>query len=57
MQEELSMELKPLESCRLPRSAPPGYEQCVAAEMERRASYVASPLAMAALFGWDEEEE
>lgn len=34
---------------------PPSYEQCVAKPVAPRADYVASPLAMAALFAWDDE--
>jgi hypothetical protein len=36
---------------------PPSYEQCVAPATGPRADYVASPLAMAALFDWDEDED
>lgn len=34
---------------------PPSYEQC--AEVSVRTGYVISPLAMGALFDWDEEED
>jgi hypothetical protein len=61
-QEDDSMELKPLEhdDSSLPVSLPvlpPSYEQCVAAVVGPRADYVASPLAVAALFDWDEEDD
>ena len=51
------MELNPLESCPVSRPVPPSYAQCVAAVVERRADYVASPLAVAALFCWDDEDD
>jgi hypothetical protein len=36
---------------------PPGYEQCAASPASPRADFVASPLAMAALFDWEDEED
>lgn len=36
---------------------PPSYEQCVARAADPRAVYVASPLAVAALFDWDDEDD
>jgi hypothetical protein len=36
---------------------PPSYDQCVAAVAEPKADYVISPLAMAALFDWDDDED
>jgi len=36
---------------------PPSYEECVAKPSEPRADYVIPPLAMAALFAWEEDEE
>lgn len=36
---------------------PPSYEQCVAAPTGMRSEYVATPLAMAALFTWDEDDD
>ncbi len=38
-------------------SVPPGYEQCVAKSIGPRADYVISPLAMAVLFDWEEDED
>ena len=50
------MEPKPQESRPVFVLVPPSYEQCLAAVCPR-ADYVASPLAVAALFGWDEEDD
>jgi hypothetical protein len=36
---------------------PPSYEECVAQPSEPRADYVIQPLAMGALFAWEDEEE
>jgi len=36
---------------------PPSFEQCAAAGASSRADYVISPLAMGALFDWDDEED
>jgi hypothetical protein len=36
---------------------PPSYEECASTAVCPRADYVASPLAVAALFGWDEEDD
>jgi hypothetical protein len=36
---------------------PPSYEQCVATVANPKADYVISPLAMAALFAWDEDDD
>jgi hypothetical protein len=42
-----------------PLPVPPSYEECVAAEPVRHAKYdlVVSPLELALLFDWDEEDE
>jgi hypothetical protein len=56
-QEEDSMELNPLEYCPVSVRVPPSYEQCASAVVSPRTDYVASPLAVAALFGWDEEDD
>jgi hypothetical protein len=56
-QEEDSMEPNPLEYCPVSGLVPPSFERCAAAVVRPRADYVASPLAMAALFGWDEEDD
>jgi hypothetical protein len=53
--EGASMELNPQESRPVFVHVPPSYEQCAAAPVGSRAEFVASPLAMAALFGWDDE--
>ena len=34
----------------------PSYEQCVAQAMSPKADYVISPLAMAKLFAWDDND-
>jgi hypothetical protein len=49
------MDLNPQESRPVFVHVPPSYEQCAAAPVGSRAEFVASPLAMAALFGWDDE--
>jgi hypothetical protein len=36
---------------------PPSYEQCADAATSPRADYVIPPLAMGALFDWDDEED
>ncbi len=36
---------------------PPSYEQCANAGASLRADYVISPLTIAALFDWDDEED
>lgn len=36
---------------------PPSYEQSVAEPISLKADYVVSPLAMAELFAWDEEQD
>lgn len=51
------MEPNPLESRPVLVRVPPGYGQFDAAPDCPRADYVASPLAMAALFQWDEEDD
>ena len=51
------MELDPLEYRPVSVPAPPSYELCTTAVVRPRADYVASPLAVAALFGWDEEDD
>ena len=44
-----------------PRSSlpipPPGYEQCVGKPAAPRAEYVVSPIVVAALFAWDDEDD
>jgi hypothetical protein len=55
--EDDSMDLKPLESRHVFLHVPPSYEQCVTTVVCPRSDYVASPLAVAALFGWDEEDD
>jgi hypothetical protein len=54
--EEISMstEIIAFQPSSLP--IPPSYEQCARAA-DPRAVYVASPLAVAALFEWDEEDD
>jgi hypothetical protein len=56
-QQEDSMELNSLETRNVFVRVPPSYEQYAAAVVCPRADYVASPLAVAALFGWDEEDD
>lgn len=52
---ELWMNLEAEESERsLP--IPPSYEQCVVDVSGTRADFVASPLAMAALFDWEDDD-
>jgi hypothetical protein len=53
----IAMALNPQEYCPVSVPAPPSYEQCVAAVVSPRADYVASPLAVAALFDWEEEDD
>ncbi len=36
---------------------PPSYEECVATVADPQADYVISPLAMAALFDWDDDDD
>ncbi len=36
---------------------PPSYEQCVAGAVGPKADYVVSPLEMAVLFDWDEDDD
>jgi hypothetical protein len=57
IQEENFMDLDPL--CYGPPHppVPPGYDQCAATPVTPKADYVVSPLAMAALFDWDDEDE
>jgi hypothetical protein len=57
--EDDPMELNPLENAHpaQPLFVPPSYEQCVAVVVGRRADCVASPLAVAALFDWDDEDD
>lgn len=53
------MSTEPIKFASEPSSAvaPPSYEQCVAQAISPQANYVASPLAMAMLFAWDDEDE
>jgi len=51
------MELNSPESRHVFVHVPPSYEQRAAEVVCPRADYVASPLAVAALFGWDEEDD
>jgi hypothetical protein len=46
-----------IESDRWFGAAPPSYEQCVAAPTGTRADYVATPLAMAALLTWEDDDD
>jgi hypothetical protein len=56
--EEISiMSPEPIEHDRFSLPVPPGYEQCAASPASPRADFVASPLAMAALFDWEDEED
>ena len=41
----------------LPSHAPPSFEECVDSRISPQADFVISPLALAELFAWDEEEE
>jgi len=49
------MDTGPMKHDHASASVPPGYEQCVAGSIGPRADDVISPLAMAALFDWDDE--
>jgi len=40
-----------------PLPIPPSYEQCTAKPVAPRADYIASPLAVSALFDWDDEDD
>jgi hypothetical protein len=51
------MSPEPIEYSYAPLLVPPSYEQSVAEPIGLRADYVVSPLAMAELFAWDEEED
>jgi len=53
---ENSMDLDPLCYGPLHPPVPPSYEQCVATAVSPKADYVVSPLAMAAMFDWDDED-
>jgi hypothetical protein len=55
--EEDSMEPNPREYRHVFVHVPPSYEQSAASVVCPLADYVASPLAMAALFGWDDEDD
>jgi hypothetical protein len=55
--EDDSMELNPLEHCQVALPVPPSYGQCAAAVVSPRVDCVVSPLAVAALFNWDEEDD
>jgi hypothetical protein len=50
------MDTQALELNSSPLPVPPSYEECVVAHGPR-ADYIVSPLAMAALFCWDEDDE
>jgi hypothetical protein len=51
------MDTDPLDYVRPLLPVPPSYEQCVATATGPRADYVASPLDVAALLIWDDEDE
>ncbi len=55
-QEDDFVETRRLKHDDLSRPVPPSYEQCVAESIGPRADYVISPLLMAALFDWDDEQ-
>lgn len=52
----LGMDPEPVEIGPILLAVPPSYEQSVATAVGWRADYVVSPLEMAALFDWDDEE-
>jgi hypothetical protein len=56
-QEETTVNADPLNYDDAYPPVPPSYEQCVAPATGPQADYVVSPLAMAALFDWDEDDE
>jgi hypothetical protein len=51
------MSAEPIRSEQSSLPVPPSYEQCVVEPTGSRADYVASPLEMAALFDWDDEDD
>jgi hypothetical protein len=55
-QKDDSMDIEPTHYRSVP-PIPPSYDQCVATVADPKADYVISPLAMAALFAWDEDDE
>jgi hypothetical protein len=55
--EKILMSPDPMEYERRPLAVSPSYEQCVAAPTGPRADYVVTPLAMAALLTWEEEDD
>jgi hypothetical protein len=57
LSEENSMSTEIITLPPLSLPVPPSYEQCTAGAVDPRADYVASPLAMAALFAWDDEDD
>jgi hypothetical protein len=56
-QEDDFVEISRLKLDDLSASVPPGYEECVAESIGPRADYVISPLGVAALFDWDDEQD
>lgn len=50
------MDLDPLCYGLLHPPVPPSYEQCVVTNVSPKADYFVSPLAMAALFDWDDDD-
>lgn len=58
LEEVFLMSPEPIERDQYSLPVPPGYEQCAApSSTSPRADYVASPLAVAALFDWDDDED
>ena len=51
------MDMDPMEYDHRTAPVPPSYEQCVGSSFGLQADYVASPLEVAALFDWDEEDD
>jgi hypothetical protein len=47
----------PGSSLPMPPVPPPSYEQCTAKPAAPHAAYILSPLAMATLFDWDDDED
>jgi hypothetical protein len=54
-QKDDSMDIEPMHY-RSVSPIPPSYDQCSATVAEPKADYVISPLAMAALFDWDDDD-
>ncbi len=59
LEEITSMDADPIEKDfdRWTPPIPPSYEQCVAAPVAMKADYVVSPLEMAPLLDWDDEDD